>query len=97
MAMVTPLPVAMEQVLPHGAFVTGDVEPVRDFDAKGSAPVQKRTRPLACRCGRSRFTIRTRTRRVQRSQSRSCCWMSGSRCRRQLWTGCHFGRSSSTE
>ena len=42
MAMVTPLPVTMDQVLPHGAFVTGDVEPVRDFEAKGSSPVQKR-------------------------------------------------------
>ena len=42
MAMVTPLPVSMDQVLPHGAFVTGDVEPVRDYDAKGPATVQKR-------------------------------------------------------
>src|SRR5829696_5839448 len=42
MAMVTPLPVSMDQVLPHGAYVTGEVEPVRDFDAKGSVPVQKR-------------------------------------------------------
>ena len=42
MAMVTPLPVGFEQVFPAGAFVTGEVEPVRDFDAKGSVPVQKR-------------------------------------------------------
>ena len=42
MAMVTPLPVGFAQVFPEGAFVTGDVEPVRDFDAKGSLPVQKR-------------------------------------------------------
>ena len=42
MALVTPLPVAFAQVFPEGAFVTGDVEPVRDFDAKGSLPVQKR-------------------------------------------------------
>ena len=42
MAMVTPVPVGFEQVFTAGAFVTGDVEPVRDFDAKGSAPVQKR-------------------------------------------------------
>jgi integrase len=40
--MVTPLPVAFELVFPAGAYVTGDVEPVRDFDAKGSSPVQKR-------------------------------------------------------
>ena len=40
--MVTPLPVGFDQVFPHGAFVTGEVEPVRDFDAKGSAPAQKR-------------------------------------------------------
>ena len=42
MAMVTPLPIGFDQVFPAGAFVTGEVEPVRDFDAKGSAPVQKR-------------------------------------------------------
>ena len=42
MAMVTPLPVGFDQVFPHGAFVTGEVEPVRDFDAKGSTPTQKR-------------------------------------------------------
>jgi hypothetical protein len=42
MAMVTPLPVNFDQVFPEGAFVTGDVEPVRDFDAKGSMPVQKK-------------------------------------------------------
>ena len=42
MAMVTPLPVTFEQVFPANAYVTGEVEPVRDFDAKGSAPVQKR-------------------------------------------------------
>ena len=42
MAMVTPLAVAFEHVFPAGAFVTGDVEPVRDFDAKGSMPVQKK-------------------------------------------------------
>jgi hypothetical protein len=42
MAMVTPLPVGFDQVFPAGAFVTGDVEPVRDFDAKGSVPVQKK-------------------------------------------------------
>ena len=42
MAMVTPLPVTFEQVFPANAYVTGEVEPVRDFEAKGSAPVQKR-------------------------------------------------------
>ncbi len=42
MAMVTPLPIGFDQVFPAGAFVTGDVEPVRDFDAKGSMPVQKK-------------------------------------------------------
>jgi hypothetical protein len=42
MTMVTPLPVGFDQVFPAGAFVTGDVEPVRDYDAKGTAPVQKR-------------------------------------------------------
>ena len=42
MAMVTPLPVTFEQVFPANAYVTGEVEPVRDFDAKGAAPVQKR-------------------------------------------------------
>lgn len=42
MAMVTPLPVAFELAFPAGAYVTGEVEPVRDFDAKGSVPVQKR-------------------------------------------------------
>jgi hypothetical protein len=42
MAMVTPVPVHFGQVFPAGAFVTGEVEPVRDYDAKGSAPVQKR-------------------------------------------------------
>ncbi len=42
MAMVTPLPVGFGQAFPEGAFVTGDVEPVRDFDAKGSMPVQKK-------------------------------------------------------
>ena len=42
MAMVTPLPVDFGSVFPAGAFVTGDVEPVRDFDAKGSMPVQKK-------------------------------------------------------
>jgi hypothetical protein len=43
MGMVTPLPVSMDHVLPHGAFVTGEVEPVKDFDAsKGDRFVQKR-------------------------------------------------------
>jgi hypothetical protein len=42
MAMVTPLPVGFDQVFPAGAFVTGYVEPVRGFDAKGSVPVQKK-------------------------------------------------------
>ena len=37
-----PVPVNFAQVFAAGAFVTGDVEPVRDFDAKGTAPVQKR-------------------------------------------------------
>lgn len=38
----TPVPVEFAQVFRAGAFVTGEVEPVRDFDAKGAAPVQKR-------------------------------------------------------
>src|SRR5215212_10248364 len=36
-----PVPVNFAQVFGAGAFVTGDVEPVRDFDAKGAAPVQR--------------------------------------------------------
>lgn len=40
--LVTPLTVGFDQVFPAGAFATGDVEPVRDFDAKGSMPVQKK-------------------------------------------------------
>jgi hypothetical protein len=37
-----PVPVSFAQVFGAGAFVTGEVEPVRDFDAKGSTPVQKK-------------------------------------------------------
>ena len=42
MTVQTPIHMTHEQVFPAGAYVTGEVEPVRDFDAKGSAPVQKR-------------------------------------------------------
>ena len=39
-----PVPVSFAQVFGAGAFVTGEVEPVRDFDAKGSMPVQKKNK-----------------------------------------------------
>ena len=54
MAMVTPLPVTIDQVFPARSVRDRDVEPVRDFDAKGSAPVQKRDKSNGCRCGRCR-------------------------------------------
>src|SRR5215204_6018140 len=42
MSVQTPIGLTHDQVFPAGAFVTGDVEPVRDFDAKGPMPVQKK-------------------------------------------------------
>ncbi|MEV8635600.1 plasmid replication, integration and excision activator [Streptosporangium sp. NPDC051023] len=33
MALQGPIPVAFDMVFPHGCYVVGDVEPVKDFDA----------------------------------------------------------------
>lgn len=36
MALQGPIPVAFEQVFPHGCYLVGEVEPVKDFDASKS-------------------------------------------------------------
>ncbi|SFK30808.1 hypothetical protein SAMN05216275_12210 [Streptosporangium canum] len=33
MALQGPIPVSFDQVFPHGCYVVGEVEPVKDFDA----------------------------------------------------------------